>query len=279
MEQDLSSENEDKMPHDIQIAVATHKSYRMPSDSCYLPLHVGAELHPDICTDMQQDNEGENISDSNASYSELTGLYWLWKNSDAAYKGLVHYRRHFRTINKDKRRAENRFERIATADDFADLFANNDAKVIVPNARNYVIETIGNHYRHTLPGEQLDATRETLATLFPEYLSAFDKEMNGTKAHMFNMLVAEAPVFDAYCSWLFPVLSNIECRLGTKNYDAFNARWPGRISEMLLDTWLMTNDIAWVEMPTVSPEPVNWYAKGKGFLGAKFLGKKYGKSF
>ena len=46
----------------IQIAVATHKPYAMPQSECYLPLHVGAELHPDVCNDMQQDNVGENIS-------------------------------------------------------------------------------------------------------------------------------------------------------------------------------------------------------------------------
>lgn len=267
------------MAGNIQIAVATHKPYRMPSDPCYLPLHVGAELHPDVCVDMQQDNEGENISALNAAYSELTGLYWLWKNSDAAYKGLVHYRRHFRTADDGKRRASDRFERIATGTDFEGVFAKSGAQVIVPTARNYVIDTVANHYRHTLPAEQLDAARAVIEDCCPGYLPAFDAEMAGTKAHIFNMLVAEAGVFDAYCAWLFPLLGSIEERLGEKDYDAFNARWPGRISERLLDTWLATNGIAWAEMPTVSPEPVDWYAKGKGFLAAKFLGKKYGKSF
>ncbi len=279
VEQGLNSENEDEMSYDIQVAVATHKPYRMPSDSCYLPLHVGAELHPDVCTDMQQDNEGENISASNASYSELAGLYWLWKNSYAAYKGLVHYRRHFRTSDSIKKSSEDRFCRIATGEDFASLFEKTGAQIILPKARNYVIETIDGHYRHTLPGEQLDAARSAIEGACPEYLSAFDAEMAGTKAHMFNMLVAKSDVFDAYCEWLFPLLGNVERCLGAKNYDAFNARWPGRISEMLLDTWLVTNDVMWAEMSTVSPEPVDWIAKGKGFLAAKFLGKKYGKSF
>lgn len=75
----------------IVVAVATHKPYKMPDDPIYLPLHVGAELHPDVLPDMQGDNTGDNISALNASYSELTGLYWLWKNCDARYKGLVHY--------------------------------------------------------------------------------------------------------------------------------------------------------------------------------------------
>ena len=263
----------------IRIAVATHKPYRMPDDSCYFPLHVGAALHPEICVGMQQDNEGDNISSENAFYSELTGMYWLWKNCDSDYKGLVHYRRHFRTSNSDRAKSKDPFGRIASGADFRNLIASSGAQVVVPTARNYFIETIESHYRHTLPGEQLDATRSVLGSLAPKFLPAFDREMTGIKAHMFNMLVAERSVFDGYCAWLFPLLADIEQVLDSSDYDAFNARWPGRISELLLDVWMNTNGIRWAEMPTMSPEPVDWISKGKGFLAAKFLGRKYKRSF
>lgn len=263
---------------DFQIAIAAHKPYRMPVDACYLPIHVGAALHPDVCLDMQQDNEGDNISKKNGAYSELTALYWLWKNSDAKYKGLSHYRRHFGKPGV-RRFGEDIYDRIAGLDDFEKVFAQTGAQVILPKSRNYIIETIDSHYRHTHPGEHLDVIRDILANDCPEYLPAFDAELKGTKAHMFNMLVAESGVFDAYCTWLFPVLFDLEKNLEGRRYDAFAARYPGRISEILLDTWIETNGISWAEMPVVSPEPIDWAAKAKGFLAAKFLGKKYEKSF
>lgn len=263
---------------DYQIAIAAHKPYRMPQDACYLPVHVGAALHPDVCLDMQQDNEGENISEKNGMYSELTALYWLWKNSDAKYKGLAHYRRHFGKPGV-RRSADDVYARIAGLDDFETVFEQTGAQVILPKSRNYVIETIGSHYRHTHPGEHLDVIRGILAEDCPEYLPAFDAELNGTKAHMFNMLVAKGDVFDAYCAWLFPLLDDLESGLVEKDYDSFAARYPGRISEILLDTWLETNGITWTELPVVSPEPIDWLAKVKGFLAAKFLGKKYESSF
>ena len=80
----------------IRIIVATHKPYRMPENSLYLPLLVGAENNKPTWTG-RRDNEGENISAKNPHYCELTGLYWAWKNLDTDYVGLVHYRRHFST--------------------------------------------------------------------------------------------------------------------------------------------------------------------------------------
>lgn len=83
----------------IKIIVATHKKYQMPDDSMYLPVQVGAEDKPDL--GYTRDNTGENISSKNPSFCELTGLYWAWKNLNADYIGLVHYRRHFGRKTKE----------------------------------------------------------------------------------------------------------------------------------------------------------------------------------
>ncbi len=86
-------------------------------------------------------------------------------------------------------------------------------------------------------------------------------------------------LFNSYCSWMFGVIDELARRIDSTGLDAFQARWPGRVSERLLDPWLETNGIAYSELPVVSPEPIDWIAKGKGFLAAKFLGKKYERSF
>jgi hypothetical protein len=261
----------------IVIAVATHKPYRMPADSVYLPLHVGAALHPDVCQDIQPDSVGNNISMMNAQYSELTGLWWIWKNLDAEYKGLVHYRRHFASDDISRRLAHDRFERIAVEEDFRNALKK--APVILPQPRNYLIETVESHYRHTMPAEQLETVSEVINQEYPAYASALEEVLSGTHAHIFNMSVMRADIMDEWCSWIFPLLGLVTDRLNPSQYDAFNARYPGRVSEWLLDVWLKTNDVDYVEMPTVSPESVNWVKKGSGFLAAKFFGRKYDKSF
>ena len=269
------------MTETIRVAVAAHKPYRMPADSVYLPLHVGRALHPENVEAMGPafigDDTGNSISALNAQYSELTELYWIWKNLDAGYKGLVHYRRHFATTNSQKKHSRDRFERIATGDDFR--VALSKAPVVVPVARNYVIETIESHYRHTMPGEQVDIVRAVIADSQPAFAPALDEVLSSTKAHMFNMFVMRSDLLNDYCLWLFPLLNEITRHLDPSQYDSFNARYPGRVSEWLLDVWLKTMDIPYVEMRTTSPEPVNWGRKGTAFLAAKFLGHKYDGSF
>lgn len=261
---------------DICVAVATHKAYRMPEDAVYLPLQVGKALHPDVDLGFHVDDTGENISELNGYFSELTGLYWMWKNCDAPYKGLVHYRRHFRTGHPV--RGKDRFARIASGEDIASALEKAD--IVLPSERNYYIESIYSHYAHTFHADQLDETRVVLQEMCPEYVQAFDNEMQGSKAHLFNMFVMKREYFNAYCAWLFPILFEMIQRIDPSSYnDAFQARYPGRISERLLDTWLYTNNYPYSELAVISPEPVNWVKKGTSFLAAKFTGKKYESSF
>ena len=90
----------------VKIIVATHKTYPMPNDKMYFPIQVGAEGKNNL--GYQADNTGDNISKKNPYFCELTGLYWAWKNLDADYIGLAHYRRHFKGKNKSK----NKFDMV-----------------------------------------------------------------------------------------------------------------------------------------------------------------------
>ena len=109
----------------IKVIVAAHKPFEMPKDPLYLPLHVGKEGKEGI--GFQGDHTGDNISADNPYFSELTGLYWAWKNLDADYIGLVHYRRHFRGKNS----------RIISGSEVEEILQK--FPVILPRKRNYFI--------------------------------------------------------------------------------------------------------------------------------------------
>lgn len=251
----------------IKIVVASHKPYWMPSDPMYVPVQVGAAGKESILG-FQRDDEGDNISKKNPRYCELTALYWAWKNLDADYIGLAHYRRHFSGSGE---------RGVLTSEEARDLVAR--APVILPRKRHYIIETVGNHYAHTFDGNHLNIVRETLEKSHPSNLSAFDRHMKSRSAHIWNMVIMRRDILDKWCTWLFPTLAQIEREINFEGMTPFEERVIGRISERLLDPWINGLDEIVFEGSAVSLEGENWIRKGYGFLAAKFCGTKYKESF
>ena len=264
---------------DIKIIIATHKKYFMPSDDMYLPLHVGKSGKEEL--GYQGDNTGDNISLKNPNFCELTGLYWAWKNLPNDYLGLIHYRRFFSVKNRTERKNNPLETLYLTHEEASQLLSQYD--VIVPSKRNYYIETLYSHYANTLHAEHLDVTREIIVEKCGEFLGSFDKVMKQRSGYMFNMFIMSKELTNSYCSWLFPILFELEKRLPADKYSAFHARFYGRVSELLFNVWLMQYNkktpIKIKELPFVYGEKVNWGKKILAFLQAKFLGKKYEASF
>ena len=202
----------------IKVIVATHKKEPMPKDDMYLPLEVGVDMHGKQ-TGYQSDNTGSNISRKNAGFCELTGLYWAWKNLDADYIGLVHYRRHFasRLFNANKQKNILNSKK-------ANLLLEK-CPVILPKKRHYFIENLYSHYSHTMYIEPLDEAGKIILEKFPEYYKQFQLLKHRTSAHMFNMFIMKKEIFDDYCNWLFDILFELEKRIEYDKYDAFHARF------------------------------------------------------
>lgn len=249
----------------MKILVALHKEYKLPTDSIYIPIQVGG-VQISSLKNALSDNTGDNISNKNKSYCELTALYWAWKNMDEDYIGLVHYRRYFACNNLLK----NKWERIASSSEI--IRALKKAPVILPKKRNYFIETTYSQYCHAHNKQDLDVTKSIIEKDYPEYIKSFDEVMNKTDGHRFNMLVMRKDILDNYCTWLFDVLSKVEKEINTENYDTYNKRVYGFLSERLLDVWINTNHISYTELPVVNLENEHWPKKIYNFLKRKFIG-------
>ena len=261
----------------IKIIIAAHKPYRMPENNdLYLPVQVGAAGKESI--GFTRDDSGDNISQKNPNFCELTGLYWAWKNLDADYIGLVHYRRYFARSAGFHLSQDEKFQRILTREQLVPLLEKTD--IILPRKRKYYIETIYDHYRHTMYIEPLDMAGQIIAEKYPEYSAEFENLKVRRSAHMFNMMIMRKDFLDSYCRWLFDILFELENRIGDQTqYSSFHQRFYGRVSERLLDVYINTNHLAYEELPVIDMESINWFKKGTSYLNAKFFGKKYEKSF
>lgn len=267
------------MSETIKILIIIHKPYPVVRESCYLPIFVGAAGGKEIPEGTVRDDEGENISAKNGCFCELTGLYWAWKNLEADYVGLVHYRRYFRGKGRGKKT-----EKILREDRLRALLGEHS--VLLPKKRRYFIETLYSHYAHTMSADQLDITREIIAEREPDYLGAFDAAMHRRSGYLFNMFVMRRDLFDRYCAWLFPILFELERRVDKTDMSEFDLRFCGRVSERLLNVWLsymlangelQKRDCA--EVPVIYMEKTHFFRKVRSFLMAKFLHKKYDRSF
>ena len=261
---------------DVKIIVAAHKEYRMPEASIYVPIQVGAAGKESI--GFKRDDEGDNISDKNDTYCELTGMYYAWKNLDADYIGLVHYRRYFAslnfTISKDP------FDKIMNYVDV--MLALKNADIVVPNRREYYIESLYSHYDHTLDGRHLKVAYRIIAKDYPDYIPSANRVYHRTWGYMFNMFITRKDIFHSYCEWLFDILGKMEPYFDVSNKSAFEKRLYGRVSEILFNVWLdyqMGQGMKIREVKCIHMEKINWIKKGSSFLKAKFIGKKYEESF
>ncbi len=264
------------------VFVACHKKYEVPEDDLYLPVFVGSAGKEDI--GFQRDDTGENISRKNPMYSELTGLYWCWKNLDYDILGLTHYRRYFTLKTRSEQKKMGPLNSVLTSAECDNLMKR--YRVIVPKKRNYYIETIYSHYCHTFDGSQLDLTKEILREQHPEYIPAFEQVMRSRKAYIFNMFIMDKELVSEYCAWLFPILEELEKRYDTAGLTDFEKRYSARISERLFNVWLTyktdtgeikRSDIQ--EVPYLYLGKVDWWRKGTSFLMARFFHKKYDRSF
>lgn len=252
------------MSLDIKVLVATHKEYWMPDDKVYLPIQLGRAINPEL--PYIGDNTGENISTKQPYYSELTAIYWAWKNLKADYIGINHYRRYFSNEHfhffgeADK-------SKLFNYDDFAK--AMQKAPVLLPKERNYYISSRYEQYKNAHNIKDLEICREVIQQSCPEYLPSFDYTLSKTHGHILNMFVMRYDIFCNYCEWLFYILFEVEKRLDLSNRDTYQRRVYGYLSERLLDVWIDRNRMSFFECDYVVLENIDWIKKIMGFIKRK----------
>lgn len=249
----------------MKILVATHKpNIAFPKFDIYYPMTVGASNIGRAFPGTHSDAEGDNISNQNQFYNELTALYWAKKNlQDEDVIGLMHYRRYL-----GLRRSQN-LEDVLTKPQIEKLLAQAD--VIVPKARNYYIENQETHYLNAHISDPYYAMKSVIESDYPLYVDAFEKVAKSTKAHLFNMSIMRQADFQAYTDFLFDVLGKVDEMVHVDTYSGQDRRSLGFLAERLMDIWLITNAKKVVEVPLVSTERTNRLNKGYHFLKRKFI--------
>ena len=149
----------------VKVYIATHKKANLPELKEYVPIQVGAEGKEKL--GYITDNTGENISNKNPNFCELTATYWIMKNDNSDIVGLTHYRRYF--FNNI---FSNSFKNIIHKEKIIKILNNYD--IIVPKKYKLGV-TVEKQYSQIHNIEDLMKCGEIIKNKNPEYSEAFDK--------------------------------------------------------------------------------------------------------
>ena len=227
------------------IYIATHKKFNVPNLNGYCALQVGAEGKEKY--GYLRDNIGNHISGKNANYCELTGLYWIWKNTDDSYKGLVHYRRYFGRNN-----LSNKFSDICSYEYLLNCLKSVD--IVLPYVEYFKQNAKEEILLHCCTEEIFDKLRQIIETKYPDYIETYDRYFNENKASLFNMLFCKREIFDAYCEWLFSILFVLEKQVDLAKLNTYQQRLYGFLSERLLNVWVIKNKLVVKHLPVIHME-------------------------
>lgn len=178
---------------------------------------------------INAEHEGENIDNLNPWFCELTGLYWIWKNSKEDIVGLEHYRRYF----------VNRRNQLLSEDEIRTILETNDIICIRANysyrnpPKTWLIKT----------GKWNEMQKFLIFCkhyIGQKYYDACVEHLNGDWHALGNMFITKKEVIDKYCTFIFDILAAyIEAE---KHYGReLPRRIIGYFTEFLFGAWLTYN--------------------------------------
>lgn len=235
----------------IQLFSAYYQDFPLlPKVSYVTPMQAGAAFAP-IKLSMQGDDTGDNISNLNAIYSELTVAYWVMKNADRTQAdawGLCHYRRYFIEdkyklfLKKRSRYYYKTSQKILDAiltqqlyKTLQQLLSNHDVIVQRPTwakKEKGIIYNIKDAYSASHVKEDYDITMEVVIEKFPEFAGSI-KSYGKLKVMSYNnMMIARWSVWDDYLHFLFTVLNVVQHRINMHK-EGYQSRVFGFLAERL----------------------------------------------
>lgn len=245
----------------IKIGMACHKPSVLPNNPLFMPIQVGSAIAAKRMENMSHDDEGENISAKNASYCELTAQYWMWKNQEADYYGLCHYRRFlcFADVKAEKNE-RNQIEAYAIDDYNLKRFGLENEKQMrsVIEANDLVAGELqqvsrlytprGNqntawkhwiaHDRALIMEEDLVKMLDILEDIAPAVGSDAREYLNTNTFLGFNCFVMKKELFDEMCSIEFAVLERLEKVVDLSNYNQQLKRIYGFMGEIISSAYI-----------------------------------------
>ena len=195
-----------------------------------IPLEVGADLRSNFLY-KDKDNTGDNISNQNAYYGELTGIYWIWKNHSYKKSDIIGFCHYNKTLQ-------------INTNNIKDYLLNNNSGWIVAEEKKMPPHSDITEWK---------ALNDIIKDKFPGYYKSFNEIYNADGSSIgcntANVFITTWSQFEKYCSFLFSVCSNLRDKIGNNEKDRFEKRYCAFFGERLLSVYLKANNLPYKEVP------------------------------
>lgn len=277
----------------IKILVSCHKPIALPRSEAFLPMHVGAAQAVFPLAGTQPDDTGDNISERNFTYCELTAQYWAWKNLEADYYGMCHYRRFF--YFGEKRQVANDHGQIEVdrlSPETLEEYLLDDAALIEQTAQRYDMitpcywdvrnvptpdspkKTIREHMRAygLIDDAGFDLLLEIAQRVQPNYFDDIVAYLDGCRYLGYNCFIMRRELFERLCEYEFSILEEFDQRFDYSQRTATQRRICGFLGEILFSAFAnhVRAEGSWrtAELPMVffmdTPAPLSFDGTGEG---------------
>ena len=246
------------------IGVAFHKKFFDYKDDIIVPIQVGAKKSKESLKYLK-DSSKNNISEKNESFCELTAIYWMWKNVDANFYGMMHYRRYLSFENRfiyKLKRIIYIFSRIFYLKQIIDKLDMKELfqikiynekvmkKEIIKMSKNVINEiqkydiilpkkeifnkSVYAQYKSAHIIEHLDKLLEIIKEEYPKMYPYYEKKIKkGKEIYPLNIFIMKKQYFYKYSEFVFDVLFKLERKIEVP-LDSYQKRVFGFLSERMM---------------------------------------------
>lgn len=208
----------------------------------YIPINGGSSLLSDewVKENCLYDNTGDNISYKNNILNEMTSIYWVWKQynqiGDLDYIGFNHYRRFFK---------------------YSDIqdYESYDLIVSKPIFSSKTISLTKQYsYYHKL--EDLQTCINVINMHNKEFADSFNNYMNtsGTNYAPCNMFIMKKELFFEWCSFIFPILFDLEKYINLEGRDNYQKRALCFLTERIFNFWCYSKKLQFYNIKEINIE-------------------------
>lgn len=210
---------------------------------------------------MLGDDTGDNISAKRELLGEYTVQYWAWKNVDADYYGLCHYRRYLSFCDEFKETSQSqgfivspklntnaaksfflldkkKIENIITTNDLvvSPLYDVKNTPIFPIAKRNYDLWV--NNPNILIFPEHIELLKSLVRDRFPQYYQSLIDTLESGTHRGFNCYVMKREYFFLMCEFEYAILFELEKVIPLDSFEGATKRTLGYLGEILYGAFI-----------------------------------------